>query len=116
VAIKVNREDVRPESSDEATTWRFLRRTDALGVGVGIAEFTTLPEGTDPFARCEAHDVPEVHYVLSGRGVLLEDGEEIELRTGDAVVTPAGVGHTLWSVGTDPLVTLYVAIQGTGPA
>ena len=74
MAIKVNREDVQPEISTEATTWRFLRRSEPPGVGVGIAEFAALPAGTDAAERSEAHDVPEVHYVLRGRGILLEDG------------------------------------------
>lgn len=114
VAIRINREDVLPEASDEATTWRFFRRSDDLGVGVGIAEFATLPEGANVTERYEAHDVPEVHYVLRGRGVLLEEGEQVELHSGDAVVTMPGVRHTLWSTGDEPLVTLYVAIQNTG--
>ena len=114
MVIRVNRDEVRPETSDEATTWRFLRRSADPGIGVGIAEFAPLPEGADVGARCEAHDVPEVHYVLRGRGVLLEESQEIELRPGDAVVTLPGVRHTLWSTGEEPLVTLYVAVQNTG--
>lgn len=116
MVIRVNRDEVQSETSDESTTWRILRRSDDPGVGVGIAEFAFLPEGTDVVERCEAHDVPEVHYVLRGRGVLLEEREEVQLRPGDAVVTLPGVRHTLWSTGEEPLVTLYVAIQNTGTA
>ena len=113
LTIKVNRDEVVAEESDLGRTWRFLRRDHPPGVGVGIAQFASLPEGVDPADRYEAHDVPEVHYVLSGRGILFEEGEEVALRVGDAVVTPPGIRHTLWSTGNEPLVTLYVAIQGT---
>ena len=110
MAIRINREDITPETSHGATTWRFLRRSHHPAVGLGIAEFAPLPEGTDPVDRYESHDVPEVHYVLIGGGILLEEGEKIELRPGDAVVTLSGARHTLWSIGDEPLITLYVAI------
>lgn len=111
VATKVNRADVLPERNDLQETWRLIRRDASSGVGVGIAAFKPLAAGTDVERLCEAHDVPEVHYVLSGNGVLYEDGERIDLRAGDAVVTPAGARHVLYASGADPLVTIYVAIR-----
>jgi mannose-6-phosphate isomerase-like protein (cupin superfamily) len=111
MSYKVNRNDVVPEESETGRTWRCFRRDGPYGIGLGVASFDPLPDGVDPESRCEAHDVPEVHYVLTGSGVLYEEGETIELREGDAVITPAGRRHTIWSVGREPVVTVYSAIS-----
>jgi mannose-6-phosphate isomerase-like protein (cupin superfamily) len=111
MSVKVNRGDIVAEQSDTGQTWRCFRRDGPLGIGLGVAAFDALSVGIDPETRCEAHDVPEIHYVLSGTGVLYEEGEAVELRAGDAVITPAGRRHTFWSSGPAPLVTVYVAVS-----
>lgn len=111
MAIRVNRDDVGPEEHEHVTVWRFVRRDGPTGVGVGISAFRASG-GLEPRAGWEAHDVAEVHYVLSGEGILLEEDEEVPLRPGDAVVTQPGVRHALWSTSDRPLVTLYVAAGG----
>jgi mannose-6-phosphate isomerase-like protein (cupin superfamily) len=111
MAIKVSRSEVMPEDSEVATTWRLVRRDGTTGIGVGIAAFKERRRDFEPVAHWEAHDVPEIHYVLSGEGVLLEEDEQIMLRAGDAAITPAGRRHSLWSTQAEPLVTIYVAVS-----
>ncbi len=111
MAIKVNRDDVSPELSELHDVWRLVRRAGPAGIGVGVAAFKGLPTDADLEALQEAHDVPEVHFVLSGEGILLEDGERIPLRGGDAVITPVGARHVLWAISDEPLVTIYVAVS-----
>lgn len=115
MALRVSRGQVAPERSDLQDTWRFIRRDGPAGIGVGVAAFRRLPEGCDIEDLCETHDVPEVHYVLSGEGELYEDGERIPLRAEDAVLTPAGARHVLYATGAEPLVTVYVAIEAAAP-
>jgi mannose-6-phosphate isomerase-like protein (cupin superfamily) len=110
VSIKVNRSEVEPEEQPFATIWRHVRRDGPHHVGVGVTAFKTRSPDFDVEAALEAHDVPEVHYVLTGEGVLYEEGEMIPLRAGDAVVTPPGRRHVMWSTADEPLVTVYVAV------
>jgi mannose-6-phosphate isomerase-like protein (cupin superfamily) len=110
MSVTVNRADVPAEEHAYATIWRHLRRDGPHHVGVGIASFHPRRDDVDYDAIAEAHDVPEVHYVLSGEGVILEEGTEIRVRAGDAVVTPPGRRHSIWAIGDEPLVTVYVAV------
>lgn len=110
MALRVSRSQVTPERTALQDTWRFVRRDGPAGIGVGVAAFKSLPEGREIDELCESHDVPEVHFVLSGEGELYEDGERIALRADDAVVTPAGARHVLYATGPEPLVTVYVAV------
>lgn len=113
MALRVNRADVPVEVSAAQDTWRFVRRDGPTGVGVGIAAFKRVATGAETDEGGEVHDVPEVHYVLSGEGVLIEDGVRIALRPDDAVITPAGARHAFFSTSLEPFVTLYVAISPT---
>lgn len=110
MSVKVNRSEVIPEDHPYATIWRHVRRDGPHGVGVGMTAFKPRSSDLDVEAASEAHDVPEVHYILSGEGVLYEEGESIVLRAGDAVITPAGRRHVMWSTADEPLVTIYVAV------
>ncbi len=111
MALRVNTADVAAEEHHHVTVWRCVRRDGPEGVGVGVAAFKPPRHGWDPRSEWEAHDVPEVHYVISGQGILLEEEDEILLRPGDAVVTMPGIRHSLWATSGDPLVTVYVAIE-----
>jgi len=109
MSVIVNRDTTLPEGHPFVTVFRHIRRDGPHHVGVGVAEWKQAPVGFDPDVVAEAHDVPEVHYVLSGTGVLYEEGEEFAVRAGDAIVTAAGRRHAMWATGTGPLVTIYVA-------
>jgi mannose-6-phosphate isomerase-like protein (cupin superfamily) len=108
MTVKRNRAEVEPEEHPYAMVWRFVRRDGPEGVGVGITAFRHDADAAR--AAMEAHDVPEVHYVMSGEGILLEEDRHVLLREGDAVVTMPAVRHALWATSTEPLVTLYVAM------
>lgn len=114
MGIKVAAADARQDEVGHARVSRYVRREEPVGIGVGVSSFGALPDDVDPRSAWEAHDVPEVHYVLSGRGVLLEEDEEIPLEPGDVAVTLPGQRHVLWGVGTEPLVTVYVASGSAG--
>lgn len=115
MALRVSRSQVAPERTALQDTWRFVRRDGPAGIGVGVAAFKSLPEGREIDELCESHDVPEVHFVLSGEGELYENGERVPLRAEDAVVTPAGARHVLYATGPEPLVTVYVAVGAAAP-
>jgi len=111
MALKVSANEAIADHVANASVRRYVRREGSSGIGVGVTTFAPLEPGLDPRAIWEAHDVPEIHYVLSGRGVLLEEDEEIELEAGDVVITPPGARHILWGESADmPLTTVYAAV------
>lgn len=52
----------------------------------------------------------EVYYVLSGTGVIVEDGVATELGPGDASLTGGGAGHALENRGSGPLEVMAVIL------
>jgi mannose-6-phosphate isomerase-like protein (cupin superfamily) len=57
----------------------------------------------------EAED--EIYLVLSGAGQILENGEWVPIRTGDAILTGKGGTHGVENTGSEPLVIAAVIIQ-----
>jgi mannose-6-phosphate isomerase-like protein (cupin superfamily) len=58
------------------------------------------------------HDAEEeVFYVLSGRGVVVEDGVATEVGPGDASLTGGGAGHALENRGSEPLEVMAVILS-----
>lgn len=112
MAIKVSETEAEDDLVANASVRRYMRRTGPAGIGVGVSMFRPLSPGVDPRSVWESHDVPEIHYVLSGRGVILEEAQEIRLQPGDVVITPPGARHVLWGESEDePLTTFYAAVS-----
>jgi quercetin dioxygenase-like cupin family protein len=112
MAIKVSAFEAQPDQVANAAVRRYVRRDGPHGIGVGVSTFAPLGPGIDPRSIWEAHDVPEIHYVLEGRGVLLEEDDELALEAGDVVITLAGARHVLWGSSEEsPLVTVYAAVS-----
>jgi mannose-6-phosphate isomerase-like protein (cupin superfamily) len=64
-----------------------------------------------PIAGTESCQAHHTIYVLSGRmGIRMNDGSELEIGPGDAVVIPPG--HDAWTIGDEPCE----AIDTTGVA
>lgn len=112
MAFKVNRSDVNPTIEKNLTVWRVLERVNGHAEFGAIAGIVTYGppsnEGDKPIGS--AHDKPEVHYMLSGRGTLVEDYEQTDLKAGDVDAIPPGRRHTTWGSSRDPLTGFYVAI------
>jgi len=113
MAIKTNKESVVPTDEGFLTVWRFLRADEAsidYGASTGLVIYGA-PDSDSMPQMGSAHDLPEFHYVLSGRGFLLDEGELIELEAGDALVIEPGRRHAMWGQADDPLVAFYVALH-----
>lgn len=68
-------------------------------------------ECVKPIAGTDSCQVSHLGYVVSGRmHVRMDDGSEIELGPGDAVVISAG--HDAWILGDEPCVMLDFAGAG----
>lgn len=54
----------------------------------------------------------EFFYVLSGQGVMDDNGTPAAIAAGDATVTRDGEGHSVLNTGSEPLELLAVIVTG----
>lgn len=45
----------------------------------------------------------EIYYITHGAGRMRIEGDEREVRVGDAIAIPPGKKHKIWNTGTEPL-------------
>jgi mannose-6-phosphate isomerase-like protein (cupin superfamily) len=84
-------------------------RQDELGGAVRLFARLRLPPGAS--IGHHVHDAEEeVFYVLSGRGVIVEDGVATDMNPGDASLTGGGAGHALENRGGEPLEVMAVIL------
>ena len=95
-------------SPDETRTFRH-GKVELIRIGGGTIGRLTLEPGwrwsedVKPVVNTEWCEAPHFQYQVSGRlHVLMEDGTELDLRSGDVSVLPAG--HDAWVVGDEPVV------------
>jgi len=55
-------------------------------------------------------DEEEIFYVISGKGLVNDDGTEKEVTAGDAILTGGGASHAIENIGDDPLVLFAVIL------
>ncbi|HKS91525.1 MAG TPA: cupin domain-containing protein [Tepidiformaceae bacterium] len=98
------------EAADEVRT--FERGTiEVVHLGnVAVGRAIMQPgwrwsEHVKPIAGTESCQASHIQYIISGRmGVRMDDGQELELSPGDAVVIPPG--HDGWVIGDEPVVAV----------
>ena len=62
-----------------------------------------------------AHDdMDKIYHVVSGRGVFLLEGRELDMRGGEMLIAPLGVPHGIHNTGEERL--LVIAILTPAPA
>ena len=52
----------------------------------------------------------EYYFILSGTGIVNDNGTEIQVKQGDSVITGNGAGHSIKNSGSVPLVLLAVIV------
>jgi mannose-6-phosphate isomerase-like protein (cupin superfamily) len=69
-----------------------------------------LPRGSAiGFHRHEGEE--EIFYILSGEGVVDDNGETKRVAAGDAVLTGGGAGHAIENQADEPLELMAVILQ-----
>jgi mannose-6-phosphate isomerase-like protein (cupin superfamily) len=48
----------------------------------------------------------EIYFITAGRGRMRIEGEDADVKAGDAVAIPPGQKHKLWNTGAEPLTLL----------
>ena len=67
-----------------------------------IAE-VTLPPGASIGEHSHESET-EYYLIISGNGLVNDNGKEIEVKTGDAIITGGGASHSIANIGNVPLV------------
>ncbi len=52
----------------------------------------------------------EIYYILSGQGIVVDDGNRQVVNPGDAVVTGGGATHSIANAGSEPLEFVAVIL------
>ena len=88
------------------TIFHFLTEQEARGAGRLFAKFVIEP-GNSIAAHTHEGDM-EAYYILKGKGLLSDNGNEVILEPGDCNVCPDGQAHSIKNVGEETLE--YIAI------
>ena len=94
--------------------------------GEGIARLTTLVDGStqknarifaeinlEPGASIGYHqhvNETEYYFIISGTGIVNDDGKEVAVKQGDAIITGNGASHAIKNSGSVPLVFTAVIV------
>ena len=66
-----------------------------------LHETEVLPGSTIGYHKHTGNE--EIYYVIKGKGLMTVDGEENEVKNGDAVITQSGSSHSLKNIGKNNL-------------
>jgi len=73
-----------------------------------LAETTLDPGSSIGYHRHDSET--EYFFILSGTGLVNDDGKELEVKPGDSIITGNGASHSLKNTGSVPLVFHAVII------
>ncbi|MEW6229227.1 MAG: cupin domain-containing protein [Bacillota bacterium] len=100
----------RMRGGNGAVEFRHIFREDQLTGRARLFAHLSLPAGASiGFHRHEGEE--EVFYVLSGRGIVDDNGTKCEVMAGDAVLTGGGAGHAIEAAGDQPLEMIAVILK-----
>ena len=101
----VNRKDAAPFiTKDKSEIRDILSPRNSSIRNQSLAEARVLPGKST-----EEHIHPkteEIYYVLKGKGRIRIDGEERDIRLGNAIALQPGKCHEIWNMGTTDLIFL----------
>ena len=67
-----------------------------------FAEITLKPGSSIGYHKHESET--EYYFILSGTGIVNDDGKEVQVKQGDSVITGNGASHGIKNTGSVPLV------------
>jgi mannose-6-phosphate isomerase-like protein (cupin superfamily) len=94
--------------------------------GEGVVRITHLLDGStqknarlfaeitlNPGCSIGNHDhvsETEYYFILTGAGLVNDDGKEVAVKPGDTIITGNGASHSIKNTGADPLVFIAVIV------
>lgn len=89
---------------------KHIFREDQLTAKARLFAHLRLPAGSSiGFHKHEGEE--EIFYILSGRGIVNDNGVEREVAAGDAVLTGGGAGHSVEAIGNEALEMIAVILK-----
>ena len=73
-----------------------------------FAEITLNPECSIGYHRHDSET--EYYFILSGIGIVNDDGTEVEVKQGDSIITGNSASHSIKNTGSVPLVFLAIIV------
>lgn len=55
----------------------------------------------------------EIFIIQQGKGIVVDDGKEVEVEAGDAILTGKGASHSIKNIGNNDLLITAIIIQYT---
>ena len=90
----------------KVTIFDFLTEQEAGGIGRVFAK-TVIEPGCSIGAHTHHGDM-ETYYILKGKALMSDNGQEVILGPGECQICPDGQSHSIKSIGEEPLE--YIAI------
>ena len=88
------------------TVFHFLTELEARGAGRAFTK-TVIEPGNSIGAHTHEGDM-ETYYILKGKALMSDNGNEVVLGPGDCQICPDGQSHSIKNIGEEPLE--YIAI------
>ena len=73
-----------------------------------FAEITLNPGCSIGYHRHDSET--EYYFILSGTGIVNDDGKEVQVMQGDSIITGNGAFHSIKNIGTVPLIFYAVIV------
>ena len=108
VEMAMERRDQMRGGQGEVTVQHYFK-PEEFGARMRLCARLTLPPGAS-IGEHEHLREDEIYLVLSGAGMLQEDGVRTRIQAGDAVLTGKGGKHALMNDGAEPLVIAAIIV------
>ncbi len=96
-----------PDKSRGDIKWKTLISGDKMasdGISCGIAELSEKESSL----HLHQHAIPEVYYILQGKGIMPIDDKIFEVSTGSTIYIPNNALHQITNTSKKPLRFFYV--------
>jgi len=90
----------------DVSMFHFMNEQEARGAGRLFVK-TVIPPGNSIGEHTHEGDM-EAYYILKGKALVIDNGEEVTLEPGDCNICPDGQSHGIKNIGEDDLE--YIAI------
>ena len=107
--IKTNRIDGKFGGAGYVEMASLISGNEELNNKGRVYSRITIQPGNE-FGYHEHHGESEIYYILSGTGLLSDNGNLVQVEAGDVAFTPDGHGHSIKNNGTEPLEIMALVL------
>ena len=101
----VTLDDVPPVELAGGSWSRVLVADNTVGGNVSALGYSVFKPGTSTADL--SHETEELAYIVSGRGVIRLETEDVPVAAGQALYVPAKIWHTVLNPGDEDLVMVF---------